>query len=159
MADEWHPNKIAAGVVASLIAAAIVGGIGWAIATARDGDDLPEGVSGLVGGCERFDLYAQNRWDPRGAALRAEPYREADQVGNYDPNQLIPVNGWVRTQTAHPTNTAPWNSDVWFHVADDSGWVSFGGVRSAPSDYDPTGHDAYGGEPAPVADECGGSIR
>jgi hypothetical protein len=156
--EEWHPVRLAAGVFAGVLSAALIA-VGVWVWHGRSSDDLPRGVAGLVGGCERFTVFAQNRWDPRGAAVRAQPYRESNQVGNYDPNQLIPVNGWVRTRPAYPANTAPWNSDVWFHVADNSGWVAFAGVRADPTDYDPTGRATDGGRPAPRDPECSGSIR
>jgi hypothetical protein len=115
----------------------------------------PPGVSELVGGCTPYRLFAQNRWQPFGAALRAEPMVESKQLGNFDPNQSIPVDGWVRTRAAYPSNSAPWNSDVWFHVYWGSGWVSFAGTRADPST--PSGTDD--GRPSPAPMECSGSVR
>ncbi len=119
----------------------------------------PHGVTCLIGGCPDFSVYAQNRYEPYGAALRVAPYREADQIGGFDPNQLVPVDGWVRTRAPYPSNPAPFNSDVWFHVADDSGWVSFAGVRADPTDPAPTNFDTDGGRPAPTPDECSGTVQ
>lgn len=123
------------------------------VVTLRRG--APRGVAELIGGCAPYRVFAQNRWEPFGAALRAQPMIEANQLGGYSPNQSIPVDGWVRTRAAYPSNPAPWNSDVWFHLADDSGWVSYAGVRADPSR--PTGSDD--GRPAPTPPECSGAIR
>lgn len=152
--EDFHPVRIAAAVVAGLLVAGLLAAGGWAWNAARSED-----ASSLVGGCERFTVYAQNRWEPLGAAVRAGPNGQADQVGNYDPNQLIPVDGWVRTRAPYPSNTPPWNSDVWFHVADESGWVSFAGVRADATSPDPSGHDPDGGRPAPTDPDCSGSVR
>ncbi|MFT4216174.1 MAG: hypothetical protein QM619_03190 [Micropruina sp.] len=119
----------------------------------------PPGVAELVGGCRRFTVYAQNRWPPAGAAKRATPRPDADKVGGYEPNELIAVDGWVRTQPAHPTNPSPWDSDVWFHVADGSGWVAFAAVRAHPTPLDPTGLSKNGGQPVPTHEACAGIVR
>jgi hypothetical protein len=71
----------------------------------------------------------------------------------------IAVDEWVHSRPAYPTNSAPWNSDVWFHLADNSGWVSFAGVRATPVKHDPTGEDPDGGTPAPTSGRCEGSVR
>jgi hypothetical protein len=120
---------------------------------------LPPGVVGFSGGCDAFQVFAQNRWDPIGTVVRAQPNVNSKNVGTYGPNQSITVNGWVHSRPAYPTNTAPWNSDIWFHVADDSGWVSFPGVRAAPVAHDPTGLDPYGGTPAPTSGSCEGAVQ
>lgn len=119
----------------------------------------PPGVVGFSGGCDAFQVFAQNRWDPVGTVVRAQPNVISKQVGGFGPNQSIPVNGWVHGRPAYPTNTSPWNSDIWFHVADDSGWVSFPGVRATPVAHDPTGLSSYGGNPAATAAGCQGSVQ
>jgi hypothetical protein len=119
----------------------------------------PSHVIGFVGGCDRFRVFAQNRWMPYGATRRVAPDPKADANGNFDPNQLISINGYVRTQAAYPTNPPPFNSDVWFHVADDSGWVPLAAVRAQPTTQDPTGLDAFGGQPVPLAEDCAGTNR
>jgi hypothetical protein len=119
-----------------------------------DGDHV---ASSLVGGCDAFPLYAQNEFPPYGTALRASPNPNSRKVGGFAPNEIISVDGWVVSQPAYPTNPEPWNSGVWFHVADNLGWVSFPGVRAYP-----TGHvaDRLGGyAPAPADPKCAGSIR
>jgi hypothetical protein len=116
-------------------------------------------ASGFTGGCGAFVVYAQNRWEPYGAAIRAEPSVRAKQIGSYDPNQVIAVDGWVHAEVAYPTNSAPYNSDVWFHLANEPGWVSFGGVRGTPTTRDPTGLDRNGGQPAPLSVACEGRMR
>jgi hypothetical protein len=119
----------------------------------------PPGVVGFSGGCDAFQVFAQNRWDPIGTIVRAQPNVNSKRVGGYGPNESITVNGWVHSRPAYPTNTAPWNSDIWFHVADDSGWVSFPGVRATPVAHDPTGLDPNGGTPAATSASCEGSVQ
>lgn len=168
-------NAIAAGLAAAITALltytlfpsaarfpAVVGivaalaGLGFTVVVLKD--DAPSGIASFVGGCEPFTVHAQNRYEPSGAAIRAAPLRSAKKVGSFDPNELVTLDGWVRTQSAYPTNTPPWDSDVWFHLADDSGWVSFAGVRSDPTTLDMTGLAPDGGRPAPTAPECSGSV-
>lgn len=115
-------------------------------------------LSSFSGGCGGYQLYAQNRWNPVGAAIRSAPDPLARKVGGFSPNEVVPVNGWVRAKVAYPTNPAPWDSDVWFHLADGGGWVSFAGVRGAPSDFDPTGRSPDGGIPAATPASCQGTL-
>jgi len=147
-----------AAVVASLIAMAI-GAIVVNTYQSSQNDNPPDGVLGFEGGCEPFTLYAQNRWAALGASVRAEPAPTGEKVGSFAPNELVTTDGWVRSRSAYPTNSPPWNSDAWFHLADNSGWVSFAAVRSDPTSPDPTGLDPDGGRPAPLSETCGGSIR
>jgi hypothetical protein len=116
------------------------------------------GVIRFVGGCAPFRVYAQTRWYPYGVAVRSAPQITAKQIGSKDPNQSAPVDGWVHAEVAYPTNTPPWNSDVWFHMADGSGWISFAGVRAAPTSQDPTEH-ADGGPPISLQAQCQGSAQ
>lgn len=135
----------------------IVGGFSWQ--SQRLSDPVPAGVAALIGECPRYNLYAQNRYPPLGARVMATPLPDAAKVGGRAGNEIVTVDGWVRTRAPYPTNSAPWNSDIWFHLADQSGWVSFAGVRSAPSSPDMNGHDPYGGEPAGLDRECEGTVR
>ena len=152
----WAPNKIAAGVATSLIAAALIA-VGVWVYNARTSDG---GASGLVGGYEPFTVFAQNRWDPLGTSVRAEPFGTAEKAGSFAPNELIAVDGWVRIRSPYPSNTSPWNSDAWFHLADNSGWVSFAGVRADPTTPDETGgFSEDGGRPVPLSDDCSGTLR
>ncbi len=109
----------------------------------------------MSGGCAAFQVFAQGRWKPYGTAVRRDPSVLSPQVGGYAENMSITVDGWVHSRPAYPTNTAPWNSDVWYHVSD-GGWVSFPGVRSTPVAEDPTGVDSDGGPPPPVSTACQG---
>ena len=113
---------------------------------------------GMSGGCEPFQVFAQNRWDPVGTAIRAAPNVLSVQVGSFPPNMSISVNGWVHGRPAYVTNTAPWNNDVWYHLTDGAGWVSFAGVRATPVAHDPTGL-ADGGPPAALAPDCEGAVQ
>lgn len=119
----------------------------------------PPGVVGFSGGCDAFQIYTQNRWQPYGAVVRAQPNVDSRIEDKLSGNFAIHVNGWVHSRAAYPTNTAPWNSDVWFHLADDSGWVSFPGVRATPVQQDPTGTSPSGGVPVPTTAACEGSIQ
>jgi hypothetical protein len=117
-----------------------------------NGHDTGSQIVGFSGACAPYRVVAQNRWQPYGTTKRAAPDIMSNQVGGYAPNQVIPVDGWVHSSVAYPTNKPPWNSDIWFHVADGSGWVSYAGVRELPTIEDPTGFAADGGQP-PVTPE------
>lgn len=105
--------------------------------------------------CPKFGVYAQNRWSPLGAAERSQPDVLSQKIGGFAGNEVIAVDGWLHTgKDVYPTNTPPWNSDIWFHVANSpQGWVSFAGVRGEPVAPDPTGR-ADGGMPAPTPNAC-----
>jgi hypothetical protein len=112
----------------------------------------------MSGGCPAFQVFAQDRWAPLGAAIRAQPNVLSLQVGSFPGDMSIAVNGWVHGRAAYPTNTPPWNSDIWFHLAAGAGWVSFPGVRATPTSPDPTGR-ANGGDPAPTPPTCEGAVQ
>lgn len=115
-------------------------------------------IAGMSGGCPAYQIFAQNRWAPYGTAIREQPNVLSTQVGSYPGNMSISVNGWVHGRAAYPTNTPPWNSDIWFHLADGAGWVSFPGVRAVPTSHDPTGL-ASGGDPAPTPSSCQAAVE
>jgi hypothetical protein len=112
---------------------------------------------GMTGGCTTFRVYAQNRFDPVGAAIRAAPTPTAPLLRTVAPNYSLFIDGFVHGDVAWPLNPAPWNSDIWFHLTD-GGWVSYPGVRAVPTTYDPTGH-GDGGIPVPTLDECLGALQ
>lgn len=116
-------------------------------------------VTGMAGGCGSFQVFAQNRWPVYGAALREQPNVLSKQIGGFPGNKSITVNGWVHGRAAYPTNTPPWNNDVWYHLADGSGWVSFGGVRATPTSQDPSGQSKDGGPPATISSNCQGATK
>lgn len=115
----------------------------------------------FVGGCDAFGVYAQNRWAPVGAAVREEPdVLSAKLSPSFAPNEVIAVDGWVSTgEPVYPTNPEPWNSDIWYHLANRDGWVSFAGVRAAPTEPDQTLRSPDGGQPAPTTPECEGTYQ
>jgi hypothetical protein len=115
-------------------------------------------IAGMSGGCPKFQVFAQNRWAPLGAAIRAQPNVLSPLVSTDPGNMSIAVNGWVYGRAPYPTNTPPWNSNVWFHLADGAGWVSFAGVRATPTSPDPTGR-ASGGDPASTSSACEGGVN
>lgn len=119
----------------------------------------PPDVAELVGGCKPFVVIAQNRWQPIGVTVRKQPLLAGEEVTRHGGNYHLRVDGWVRTQAPYPSNPSPWNSDKWFHLADNSGWVSFAGVRADPTPYDETGLDPNGGRPAPTSEACSGTVR
>jgi hypothetical protein len=147
----WSIKALSAGVAASLIAAGI-----WALATKLSSDDAPRS---LVGGCAAFNLHAQNQFDPVGTLIWDSPSPTSTSFRGFSPNQLITVDGWVRTRSPYPTNSAPWDSDIWFHLANDAGWVTFAGVRSVPTGPGPNGNQEPGSDPAPVDSACAGTLR
>lgn len=113
----------------------------------------------MSGGCAPFQVYAQNRWAPYGTAIREQPNVLSTQVGSEPGNMSLSVNGWVYGRAAYPTNTPPWNSSVWYHLADGAGWVSFPGVRATPTAPDPTGLSKDGGAPAPTPANCQAAVQ
>ncbi|MYA40580.1 MAG: hypothetical protein F4Z31_02320 [Gemmatimonadetes bacterium] len=115
----------------------------------------PETTSApTAGDCDRFPVYAQGRWTQIGTAVRSEPTRAAPQTDSIQPNVIISVDGWVRSDAPYPTNDPPWNEDVWFRLTDRSGWVSFAGVRASPSHLGGTDGPAEGGWPVELKPEC-----
>ena len=122
---------------------------------AQTSEPPPEPTSApTAGDCDRFPVYAQGRWPPPGAAIRSEPTRAAPQTDSVQPNVIISVDGWVRSDAPYPTNNPPWNENVWFRLTDRSGWVSFAGVRASPSHPGDTDGLAEGGWPVELLDEC-----
>ena len=73
-------------------------------------------------------------------------------------NTIIPVNGWVATEAPYLTNPDPWDSDVWFHLTNGTGWVSFAGVRAEPSFATGTDGPKGGGRPVILLSECEGHL-
>jgi hypothetical protein len=111
-------------------------------------NDLPQpepSPTQFVEGCEPYAVYSQNRFQPYGTAVRTEPSTlalKSDEIV-FAPNEVIAVDGWTRTGVAaYPTNPYPinndTNNDVWFHLANADAYVSFAGVRGAPTANDPT---------------------
>lgn len=114
--------------------------------------------SDFRGGCEKYRVYAQNRWQPYGTAIRQAPDVLSQKIGGFAPNEVIAVNGWIEAaEPAYPTNKAPWNSKKWLHLANQDGWVSFAGVRGAPVSEDPTGTSLDGGPVAATPPNCEGT--
>lgn len=134
-------------------------GGGEELGTQTTGTDQGPSVVGFVGSCEPFRVVAQNRYNPPGARRLIAPDVLAEQVGGFGPNQVLAVDGWVHSTVAYPTNSPPFNSDIWFHLADDSGWVAFAAVRANPTVLDPTGLDPDGGTPAATPSTCEGAIQ
>lgn len=112
----------------------------------------------FVGGCAPFNLHTQNQFDPVGTKIWSAPVPTADSFRGFSPNEVITVDGWVRTRTPYPTNTPPWNSDAWFHLKNGAGWVTFAGVRSTPTDPS-DGNYGAGSSPAPLDPDCQGTYR
>lgn len=113
---------------------------------------------GMSGGCAPFRVFAQGRWQPLGATIRQAPNVLSAQVGSFPANMSISVDGWVYGKPAYPTNVAPFNNAVWFHLTDGAGWVSFAGVRAYPVAFDPSGL-ADGGPPAASSPTCEGAVQ
>jgi hypothetical protein len=104
--------------------------------------------------CDKFGVVAQNRWAPLGAAVRSEPDIASPKVApGFAGNETIAVDGWAYTTAAYPNNSPPYNSNIWFHLANREGWVTFAAVRGETTAPDRTGQ-ANGGEPAPTPADC-----
>ena len=131
----------------------------WWRLLSRSSPTPASAVAGMSGGCAGFQVFAQNRWQPYGTAIRAQPNVLSQLIGTEPGNFSLSVNGWVYGRAPYPTNTPPWNSGVWYHLADGAGWVSFAGVRATPSSEDPTGLSKYGGDPAPTSKDCQGAVN
>lgn len=102
--------------------------------------------------CSTFTVWAQNRWDPQGASLRAQPDHNSEWLAGFAGNAALTVDGWTHGSQPYPDNPGPFNNDVWYHLADGSGWVSFAAVRGGETSYDPNSGD--GGPPAEIPSEC-----
>ncbi len=133
--------------------------LGAGVAVNYTREEPPPGVAAFTGGCEPFTVFAQDRWRPRGAAVREAPLPKSPKIAAFSGNALVTVDGWVRTQPPYPHNPEPFDNEYWFHLADDSGWVAFAGVRADSTPFDPTGLDQNGGRPAPLDSECSGVVR
>lgn len=115
--------------------------------------------AGFSGGCAKFRVYAQNRWDPLGAGIWPIPNVLSKQLGAYNGDDIIAVNGWFHYgQIVYPHNEAPYDSNIWYHLADRSGYVDYAGVRGEPTAPDVSGL-GYGGVPAPLPRNCEGTYK
>ena len=66
----------------------------------------------------------------------------AAAVSTLPPDDSIAVDGWAYGKAATATTGVTLSETmIWFHVADDSGWVSFTTVRDYPTEPDPSGAD------------------
>jgi TIR domain len=119
----------------------------------------PSAVAHFSGGCAPFEALAQNRFSPYGAAIRARPDALSTKVGSYSGNKVISVDGWVHGTAEYVKNPPPWNSNVWFHLTDGSGWVSFPGVRADPTGPDPDAVSPDRGTPVPTLHSCEGTVK
>ena len=106
--------------------------------------------------CAPFEVYAQNRWEPIGAAVREEPDIDSERVSAFNGNGKIIVKGWLDPkEDVYPYNSDPWNSTVWFELANEAGYVAFAAVRAETSKIDETGgYSDYGGEPVELLANC-----
>ncbi|TAH31726.1 hypothetical protein EYC58_03565 [Candidatus Saccharibacteria bacterium] len=123
----------------------------------------PDPTRDTIGECEPYTVFAQNRWAPQGAAVRAEPYIASDKVGSLGGNEVTTVDGWKRDKPAYPTNPDPWKGEIWLRLqnrdlykdgGDNVVWVNSAAVRAEPTAFDPTSRDPDGGKPAPIPAEC-----
>lgn len=129
---------------------------------ARHDDEDGVGADGerFVGGCPAFNIYSQNQFAPFGTLRWSAPEPTAERAPAFSENELITVDGYVKAQSPYAgANTPPWDADVWFHLADDSGWVTFAGVRAAATVPDPEGGFGPGSDAVALDPGCQGSYR
>jgi hypothetical protein len=149
---EWSIAAISAGLVIGIVAGFATGAI-QSVVDRVSGHDR-----GMVGGCTPFNLFAQNQFDPVGTLIWSAPEPQATSRPGFAPNQIVTVDGWARGRSPYITNTVPWNTEAWFHLANDDGWVTFAGVRANPTSKDPT-NTGPGSDPAPLDASCLGTPR
>lgn len=145
MHEVWKYKKlITMGLAAVIGASACAGG----------DTSNPTKPKAFVDGCKTFGIYAQNRWTPIGTSVREEPNVLSMKIEpGFAGNEVIAVDGWVHAKAPYPDNSSPWDSDVWFHLANREGWIGFAAVRGAATEPDPTLR-AEGGKLAPTPPEC-----
>lgn len=150
------------GIVITVVVTVIAAGSPWwwrYMPWERSSAQPPSPIAGMTGGCTPFAAYAQNRYPPYGAAIRAQPNDLSTREGSYSGNTVISVNGWVYGTADYPTNPPPWNSNIWFHLTDGSGWVAYPAVRAYPMTPDPTGENPNGGPPVATSKSCEGELQ
>lgn len=81
-----YPSQIRVAAVTVLIVALAGAGVAWTLL--RLSQPIPDGVASLIGGCDRFNLYAQNRYPPLGARVMAEPLPDSTKIGSRAGNDL-----------------------------------------------------------------------
>lgn len=159
---ENNPRKYAAGVVV-VATTAIACNI---LVDEQPQPAAPEvRISQLSGGCDSFVIYSKNRNSPGSTPIRLEPRLGAQQIDSAKPNRKLRVNAWVATGTpTYPGNEAPYDSDVWYHIANGvgfdgnfEGWISFAGVRATRSELNSQPDPSNTGIPAPLPPECKGT--
>ena len=124
----------------------------------HEGDD--DQGSGSVGGCPAFNVYAQNQFQPFGTLRWTAPEPTAERSPGFSRERLAQFTGWVKAQSPYAGgNTPPWDADVWFHLADGSGWVTFVGARAAATVPDPESGFGPGSDPVPLDPTCQGTYR
>ncbi len=155
--NEKRRDLVIGAVITLVIGIALATGFPWWFKY-FESNSSNSAIVGFTGGCTSFTVYSENRWSPVGTEIRAAPNVLSSGEGSFAPNSKIQVNGWVVSRPAYPTNVAPFNSGVWYHLSNGQGWVSFPGVRAAPTTFDPTGQ-ADGGPPAPTPPQCKGAIQ
>ncbi len=93
-------------------------------------------------GCEPFVIYAQNRFQPAGAAGRVEPSIDAAQTASFAANQELTAIGYIKAETpAYPHNDPGIQGYLWYLVQSNAGlvYVNDAAVRAATTEQDPTG--------------------
>lgn len=153
------PPKVPARALWTIAIFSLVGSVACGVLAAIPASGPPVGVSGMSGGCAPFEAIAQNRYPPYGAAIRTQPNAKSTQIASYAGNKPIAVNGWVYGTAEYPTNPPPWNSNIWFHLTDGTGWVSFAAVRAYPMTPDPDGLNPNGGPPVATPKACEGALQ
>jgi hypothetical protein len=130
-------------VIAGAVVVVIIAGTGppWWWDYFRSSPPNNSAIVGFSGGCATHQIFAEKRGS-NGTVIRAGPNPMATQIARLPANMSIAVNGWAYGKAAPKTEgvSLP-DRMIWFHLADDSGWVSFTTVHVYPTGYDPTGED------------------
>lgn len=135
----------------------LAGGLAIAGCTDKPVEAQPE-VKQFVQGCAPYPVYSQNRFEPYGTSVRTKPdvLSPKSKVTFFAPNEVIAVDGWTETgPIVFPDNPEPIRTNKWFHLANSDEYVSFAGVRGAPtSNYDPNSTSTDLGKLADLKPEC-----
>lgn len=77
----------------------------------------------------------------------------------FDVRTISKLNTKHGAAIAMMTERPIWNSNIWFHLTDGAGWVSYAGVRAYQMTPDPDGLNPNGGPPVATSKYCEGAVQ